>query len=152
MKKYGIDIGAVVVAIVGVIAAIQTDNPEWYFLALAGFLPMRRIKGLRGGGGAALLALLIGGCSGASALGPVMDPQGIFDAAGIAGQCASAESVMVAPAFDVDWSGGTVTYGGGVFVGCESDLFRFRCVQEKPTGPDEKPVWRCEPLGTWKKQ
>jgi len=100
---------------------------------------------------AIMLALVIGGCSGASALAPVMDPQGIFAAAGITGQCVGAESAMIAPVFEVDWSGSTTTFGSGVLLGCESELFQFRCVQVKPDDPEDKPVWQCEALSTWTK-
>jgi hypothetical protein len=96
------------------------------------------------------LAALAVSCSGASALAPVLDPQGIVEAAGVAATCVGAESATIAPAFDVDWSENAVTYGGGVFLGCESELFQFRCAQEKPVG-DDKPVWKCEPLSAWEK-
>jgi hypothetical protein len=90
------------------------------------------------------------GCSGTigSALGPVLDPASIIDAAGVATDCAMAETVTIAPAFEVDWSSGGTTYGGGVFIGCASRLFQFRCTQEKAV-PPAKPVWKCEPLSTW---
>ena len=96
----------------------------------------------------AVLALT--GCTGAvgSALGPVLDAQSMMEAAGVATTCAAAETVTIAPAFEVDWSNGGTTYGGGVFIGCSSQLFQFKCAQEKAT-PPAKPVWTCEPLSTW---
>lgn len=87
-----------------------------------------------------------------TALAPVLDPQGIADAAGVTSTCVQAQSAVIAPAFEVDWSGGAVTYGGGVFLGCDSELFQFHCTQEKPVNPGDKPVWKCEPLGSWVKQ
>ena len=99
-----------------------------------------------------LMALLTWGCSGASPLSAVLDPQGIADATGVAAKCVGAQSAVIAPAFDVDWSSNTVTYGGGVFLGCESEMFQFRCLQEKPLDPADKPKWICEPLTTWVKQ
>jgi len=98
----------------------------------------------------ALLALT--GCSGSfgSAIGPVLDAPSVLEAAGVATDCAYAETVVLAPAFEVDWSTNQTTYGGGIFIGCSSHLFQFRCVQSKPVA-GAKAVWKCEPLSTWTK-
>ena len=57
--------------------------------------------------------------------------------------------VTIAPAFVVDWSDG-VTYGGGVFAGCEGkgSLVEFRCmgILNEETG---KVQVSCEPLTLW---
>jgi hypothetical protein len=58
----------------------------------------------------------------------------------------------IAPAFSVDWND-NVTYGGGVFAGCEVEgrLLRFHCeaYQDDETG---KTRMKCEPLSVWKRE
>ena len=100
----------------------------------------------------ALLAVLaLGACSGItvnSGLGYVLDSAPVVEAVGA--ECSGAESVTIAPAFEVDWSDGKTTYGGGGFIGCGSKMFQFVCRQEKPED-GSKPGWTCEPLDLWEK-
>jgi len=94
-----------------------------------------------------LTLVALGACSASHALAPVMDPAGLAAAAGLTSECIAAEEATVAPAFDVDWGDGDVTYGGGVFLGCGSYLYRFRCTQERDE--DGRKKWVCEPLSRW---
>ena len=59
------------------------------------------------------------------------------------------QTVTLAPAFTVDWNE-NVTYGGGLFAGCESEghLVEFRCMglQDEETG---KVRVQCQPLSLW---
>lgn len=95
---------------------------------------------------------LAASCSATSAMAPVLDAASLMQAAGVGADCMGAKTVTVAPAFEVDWSGSGATYGGGVFLGCASKLFQFRCAQESPVIPGDKAEWKCEPLGFWVKQ
>ena len=151
MEKFlkGLDLVTILAAVVGIIAGIVTKDGTWFHLAWGLLIP----AGRRTARVLPVLAVVavVAGCSGASAFGPLMDPQGIADAAGIAASCVGQESATLAPAFDVDWSANQVTYGGGIFVGCGSLLARVKCYQEKPL-PGEKPKWKCDPISTWAKQ
>ncbi len=59
------------------------------------------------------------------------------------------EQATIAPAFSIDWND-NVTYGGGVFAGCEVEghLLRFHCeaYQDDETG---KTSMKCESLSLW---
>ena len=61
-------------------------------------------------------------------------------------------TVTIAPAFTVDWNE-NVTYGGGLFAGCESEghLVEFRCmgIPDEETG---KLKVKCDPLALWQLQ
>ena len=62
------------------------------------------------------------------------------------------EQATIAPAFSVDWKD-QVTYGGGVFAGCEVEgrMLRFHCdaYQDDETG---KTRMKCEPLSLWERK
>ena len=62
------------------------------------------------------------------------------------------EQATLAPAFSIDWND-QVTYGGGVFAGCEVEgrLLRFHCetCQDEETG---KTSMKCSPLSLWERQ
>jgi hypothetical protein len=62
------------------------------------------------------------------------------------------EQATIAPAFSIDWND-NVTYGGGVFAGCEVEgrLLRFHCeaYQDSETG---KTSMKCEPLSIWERR
>lgn len=62
------------------------------------------------------------------------------------------EQATIAPAFSVDWND-QVTYGGGVFAGCEVNgrILRFHCdaYQDEETG---KTRMKCEPLSLWERK
>jgi len=150
VKVDKVDIGAILGFVACVAAALSTGETEWWWTALAvvGAGGVRRVVKSRGGSGPALLllALVLGGCSGASPLGPVMDPAGIAAAAGVTAECVGAQEATIAPCFEVDWSG-PVTYGGGVLLGCASRMWQFRCHQE--AAADGTKAWKCEPLATW---
>ncbi len=61
------------------------------------------------------------------------------------------QQATIAPAFSVDWND-EVSYGGGIFAGCESKgrLLEFRCeaIQDGKTG---KTGLHCDPLARWEK-
>ena len=62
------------------------------------------------------------------------------------------EQATIAPAFSIDWND-QVTYGGGVFAGCEVEgrILRFHCeaYQDEETG---KTSMKCEPLSLWERR
>ncbi len=62
------------------------------------------------------------------------------------------EQATIAPAFSIDWND-QVTYGGGVFAGCEVEgrILRFQCdaYQDEETG---KTSMKCEPLSLWERR
>ena len=62
------------------------------------------------------------------------------------------EQATIAPAFSVNWND-QVTYGGGVFAGCEVEgrMLRFHCdaYQDDETG---KTRMKCEPLSLWERK
>lgn len=62
------------------------------------------------------------------------------------------EQATIAPAFSIDWND-NVTYGGGVFAGCEVEgrVLRFHCeaYQDEETG---KTRMKCEPLSIWERR
>ena len=62
------------------------------------------------------------------------------------------QQATIAPAFTVDWND-NVTYGGGVFAGCEVEgrILRFHCeaYQDEETG---KTRMKCEPLSIWNRE
>lgn len=59
------------------------------------------------------------------------------------------KQATIAPAFSVDWEE-RVTYGGGIFAGCEANgkLMQFQCegFRDEETG---KVRMKCEPLSLW---
>ncbi len=62
------------------------------------------------------------------------------------------QQATIAPAFSVDWND-NVSYGGGVFAGCEVEgrILRFHCeaLQDDETG---KTRMSCEPLSIWHRE
>jgi len=93
-------------------------------------------------------AVVLGGC------GTTVSKQFLVDSQSAALSAASdylsgCRTVTVAPAFIVDWNE-NVTYGGGLFAGCESEgrLVEFRCMglQDEETG---KVKVKCDPLSLW---
>ncbi len=94
------------------------------------------------------MAVLLVGC------GTTVSKQFLVDSQAAAMSAASdylggCRTVTVAPAFTVDFNQ-NVTYGGGLFAGCESQghLVEFRCVglQDEETG---KVRVKCDPLSLW---
>jgi len=93
-------------------------------------------------------AMMLAGC------GTTVSKQFLVDSQAAALSAASdylsgCHTVTVAPAFTVDWNE-NVTYGGGLFAGCESKghLVEFRCtgIQDDETG---KVKVKCDPLALW---
>ncbi len=59
------------------------------------------------------------------------------------------EQVTIAPAFSVDWND-QVSYGGGVFAGCEVEgrLLRVRCESDEDEETGQTRL-NCKPISVW---
>ena len=97
-----------------------------------------------------VVAILALGCSGISRQYLVDSRKAVLTGAG--DYLTGCQSLVVAPAFTVDWND-KVTYGGGVFAGCEAEgrILRFHCeaYQDEETG---KIRMKCEPLSLWERR
>jgi len=107
------------------------------------------------GPGALVLALvfvtiLLAGCGGINKQFIIDTRQAITAEAG--DYLIGCKEVTVAPAFSIDFSD-SVTYGGGVFAGCEENgqIVEFRCdaYLDDKTG---KTKMKCAPLSLWKRE
>jgi hypothetical protein len=160
MKYTGYDLGAVAVAVAGVLVAALTGHDELYGLVLALAVPGRktalrvraRPRKKKPGPNLPLLLLALlalGGCTSVTTA-YLLDSR---DAAlAVASDyLTGCEEVDLGPLFRVDWSGSRVAYAGGLVVGCMDSgrLVTLVCRLVPAAAGETRTSIACEPLESW---
>lgn len=96
-----------------------------------------------------IISVLAMGCSGISQQYLVDSRKAVLTGAG--DYLTGCQSLVVAPAFNVDWND-TVTYGGGVFAGCPETgrLIDLTCQALEDTETGEVQM-ACQPVSLWER-